>query len=119
MPDLWGQESMQMKLRCREGDVAVIVREEPGCEANIGRLVRVQGPIRVDDHQGPTWLIDTLDSSAYLCLLRGGVIAETLTSRLAIEHPDAWLQPIQAPPDRADDVEATAPVLKATCELDH
>src|SRR4051794_29179822 len=119
MPDLWGQGSMQMKLRCREGDVAVIVREEPGCEANIGRLVRVRGPIRLDAHQGPTWLIDTLDSSTYLCVRRGGVIAETLTSHLAIEHPDAWLQPIQAPRDRDDDVEATAPALEATCELGH
>jgi len=30
-----------MKTRCKPGDLAVIVREEPGCEKNIGKIVEV------------------------------------------------------------------------------
>jgi hypothetical protein len=35
-----------MKLRCKHGDLAVIVGEYPGCEANIGRIVQVRGCYR-------------------------------------------------------------------------
>ena len=36
-------------LRCTEGGLAVVIREEPGCEINVGRAVVVSGPIRVHD----------------------------------------------------------------------
>jgi hypothetical protein len=32
-----------MRTRCRNGDIAIIVRELPGLEANVGRLVWVYG----------------------------------------------------------------------------
>jgi hypothetical protein len=44
-----------MRTRCRNGDIAIIVRELPGLEANVGRLVWVYGPPRHDRVFGFEW----------------------------------------------------------------
>jgi hypothetical protein len=36
-----------MKTRCKPGDLADFVRDEPGCEKNIDKIVEVRGPIRI------------------------------------------------------------------------
>ena len=36
-----------MNLRCKDGDLAVVVGDFPGCEGNIGRIVQVKGPVRI------------------------------------------------------------------------
>jgi hypothetical protein len=41
-----------MTLRCKDGDLAVIVGELPGCEANIGRIVQVRGPAQWSEQCG-------------------------------------------------------------------
>ena len=46
-----------MSTRCRPGDLAIIARDDPGYEQNIGRIVEVHGPLRLDKKQGITWLI--------------------------------------------------------------
>ena len=48
-----------MTLRCKDGDLAVIVGELPGCEANIGRIVQVRGPVQWSEQCGNLlcWLI--------------------------------------------------------------
>ncbi len=38
-----------MTLRCKVGDLAVIVGELPGCEVNIGQIVQVRGSAHVSD----------------------------------------------------------------------
>ncbi len=36
--------SSGMGLKCKDGDMAVIVGDVPGCEGNVGRIVQVRGP---------------------------------------------------------------------------
>jgi hypothetical protein len=84
-------------LRCRDGDLALILREEPGCDVNIGRVVRVGGPLYVNPRRGPTWLIEpaTGDPWTYLAHTGDGVITRPITFADCIEHPDAWLFPLR------------------------
>ena len=35
---------MNKTARCRPGDLALVIGEEPGYEENLGRLVKVSGP---------------------------------------------------------------------------
>jgi len=50
---------VEMTLRCKHGDLAVIVGEYPGCEANIGRIVQVRGPAHLSEQSGELlcWVI--------------------------------------------------------------
>jgi hypothetical protein len=36
-------------LRCKEGDLAVVICDEPGCKINVGRMVTVSGPVKVHE----------------------------------------------------------------------
>jgi hypothetical protein len=38
-----------VKLRCKDGDIAVITWDLPDCLENIGRLVQVRGPLKIED----------------------------------------------------------------------
>ena len=50
-------------LRCRPGDLAVIVQDEPECQANIGQLVRVVCvSYEIPDELGFHWEIQPLSS---------------------------------------------------------
>lgn len=88
-----------MKLRCKAGDLAIVVRDEPGCEDNIGRVVQVSGPIVVRPVVGPTWLIRPIGAQrwqVYRPHLARPVETATTDDRLSdIEHPDGWLLPLQ------------------------
>jgi hypothetical protein len=90
-----------MRLRCKEGDLAIIIKEEPGCEANIGRVVRVSGPIVVREHVGATWLICPAGADDWLAILmcptRGAVVraAHGIEQLSNIEHPDRWMVPLK------------------------
>lgn len=95
-----------MKLRCREGEMALIIKEEPGCECNIGRTVTVRGPIVDRIGHGPTWLIEPVQPEPWAVREYGGqpVWIGVLTSCDLIEHPDAWLLPLRS----ADEVDCLA-----------
>ena len=90
-----------MKLRCKAGDLAIITKEELGCEANIGRVVRVSGPILVRVSVGPTWLIAPVGGPPWRVkrAARGGgvrvVVARTVAQLQGIEHPDLWMVPLR------------------------
>ena len=45
---LMGNSSALANLRCRDGDIALVVKESPICSANVGKLVRVRGPARTN-----------------------------------------------------------------------
>lgn len=84
-----------MKLRCKDGDLAVITWDHPGCRQNIGRVVQVQGPVR-DDGYGPAWRIRPITESLYVFLdLDGSIGRESVTWESRIDHPDAWMIPIR------------------------
>ena len=98
-----------MKRRCRAGDLAIIIKEEPGCEANIGRLVRVSGPILVRKSAGATWLISPVAGAPWSVIGAGQgggtvvTIARTTAQLSGIEHPDRWMVPLRDDPTKCLD----------------
>ena len=87
-----------MDLRCREGELALIIRDEPGCECNIGRTVTVAGPIFFRPGRGATWLIEPTTNEPWAVhnfmgcdIWTGHIDFDTM-----IEHPDSWLLPIRS-----------------------
>jgi hypothetical protein len=51
-------------LRCRDGDVAIIINDTAICSSNIGRVVRVRGPASILlRSQMPGWRIKPLHRS--------------------------------------------------------
>lgn len=87
-----------MKLRCKDGDVAVITWDYHDCLENLGRLVEVRGPVDLDDGQ-PKWAIRPVTPELYALRERDdSVTRESVTWMSFVHHPDAWMIPIQ--PDR-------------------
>ncbi len=90
------------KLRCREGDMALVIGEDPGYEENIGRVVTVYGPVEINPTRGPSWLIVPASPHPWSVMERGDrkcIGHITLDDR--IEHADAWLLPLR-PKDELD-----------------
>ena len=103
-----------MELRCREGELALIIKEEPGCECNIGRTVTVAGPIFFRLGRGPTWLIEPTTDEPWT--VRNFMGCDNWTGHInldtRIEHPDSWLLPIR-PENESDQLtqEVEKPLL--------
>lgn len=84
------------KLNCRPGDLAVVIQDEKGCEANIGRVVVVRGPVGRDWRGYDTWLISPHRQAGYVWIDRK-VDDQTVFAFEGeddIEHPDRWLMPL-------------------------
>jgi hypothetical protein len=93
-------EEMTMVLRCKDGDLAIIVGELPGCEANIGRIVQVRGPAEPDEQFGGlmVWVIRPISSKKMINLYTPNVlISERVTWKSNIKLADCWLIPIRPP----------------------
>ena len=92
-----------MKLRCREGEMALIIKEEPGCECNIGKAVTVHSPIRNCPDKGPVWLIQPVQPEFWAVREYRGqpVWIGVVTACDLVEHPDGWLLPLR-PADELD-----------------
>ena len=89
-----------MTDRCKIGDVAIIIRDEVGCEVNIGRFVHICGPRKVFPDRGTVWRIEPVIGTiiTYLDDATGTVISG---EAVGIEHADAWLIPVK--PEGFDD----------------
>ncbi len=83
-----------MRLRCKAGDLALIINDEIGCEANIGRVVRVMGDLDVDEFGLPEWSIKPLHDESWLVLTRRGIQLDVIPFESRIGHPDVWLMPL-------------------------
>lgn len=97
-----------MKLRCKHGDLAAIVREYPVCEANIGRLVQIRGSAVVTEQSGEllSWVIKPVSLAKMVNLqIRDILIAEHVTWKKCIRMPDCWLIPICPHQDDVDTVD--------------
>lgn len=97
-----------MTTRCKNGDIAIVLRDSPGCEGNVGRLVEVRGPTSTSCYPGMvSWLIQQIDQHGQWFIFEtdGRITRETLTWRSRVYHPDAWLLPIR--PGEADDFVST------------
>ena len=88
-----------MTDRCKLGDVAIIIRDNPGCEVNIGRAVRVHGPRQVFLRRGTVWRVTPVAGTTMTYLDYDGTVAVGLATE--IEHEDDWLMPIR--PEADDD----------------
>ena len=96
-----------MTLRCKHGDLAVIVGEYQGCEANIGRIVQVRGPAVVTEQSGGllSWIIKPVSRAKMVNLyIPDLLISEYVTWKKGIRMPDCWLIPIRPPEDDVDTV---------------
>ena len=90
----------KMTLRCKLGDLAVIVGEYPGCEDNIGRIVKVRGPAEVTEQSCGllSWVIRPISRAKMINLyIPGTLISEHVTWQKGIRMPDCWLIPIRPP----------------------
>lgn len=96
-----------MGLRCKDGDMAVIVGDVPGCEDNIGCIVQVRGPtIKLSGYI--CWRIKPLDNRKLLIREYNGVIvSEKVFWNSKIRHPDCFLLPIR-PPENEKSVETSS-----------
>ena len=97
-----------MVLRCKDGDLAIIVGELPGCEANIGRIVQVRGPAEPDEQFGGlmAWVVRPITPKKMINLYMPNVlISELVTWKSNIKLADCWLIPIRPPQDDKDTIE--------------
>jgi hypothetical protein len=85
-----------MKLKCKEGDMAVVIHDTPKCIDNIGRIVQIRGPVRMNAKlKRRCWSIRPLDSTQYAVEdHQGRLTREVVDWDSLVEHPDAWLHPI-------------------------
>ena len=85
--------------RCKQGDLAIVIREFEGCEGNLGKLVRVIGYPRRTKYWGLLWEIKPLAASGWwFCPCSDNAItgpAKYSKGRRHLEHMDDWLFPIR------------------------
>ena len=104
-----------MTLRCKDGDLAVIVGELAGCEANIGRIVQVRGPAHLSEQCGELlcWVIRPISRKKMINLYIPDIlISERVPWKSDIKLPDCWLLPIRPPEEEKDTVEIESLDLK-------
>jgi hypothetical protein len=86
-----------MTDRCKIGDVAIIISDEVGCEANVGRMMHVMGPKKASPTRGTIWVIKPVIGTTMTYIERDGSVG--FGEATDIEHRDAWLLPIRPEPD--------------------
>jgi hypothetical protein len=87
------QESI---MRCKHGDLAIIVQDFGGCERNIGVIVRVIGPaINHPETPMPCWQIKPVNRRKLWLTGCGGTKSEFVSRNNPAYHPDPWLLPIK------------------------
>ena len=84
-------------LRCRDGDLAVIINDTPECQLNIGRIVRVKGPSRkIIKSQMAGWRIKPIRRTVLSVEeFDGRLVREVVNWNSHVLHEDAWLMPIR------------------------
>jgi hypothetical protein len=84
-----------VKLRCKDGDIAVITWDHPDCLENIGRLVQVRGPLKIEDEVA-YWRIQPVTPLLYAFRELDDTLArDRVTWSSRIQHPDRWMIPIE------------------------
>ena len=87
---------MNRTTRCRPGDLALVTGEDPGYEENLGRLVKVSGPLAMNPDLVLTWLIVPVSETPYAVMgFDGRKRSYRVQLQHKIEHPDVWLLPIR------------------------
>ena len=92
----------QSALRCKDGDLALVINDTIACRQNIGRVVQVRGPVRKLKQSGMQgWLIKPIHKRVWgVTELDGRNVKELVFWSSGVFHEDAWLMPIRPePPD--------------------
>lgn len=95
---------LSMGLRCKDGDMAVIVGDVAGCEGNIGCVVEVRGP-PIELCGFICWKIKPLNNRKILVrefdglMFNGLIVEEKVFWNSKVSHPDCFLLPIRPPAD--------------------
>lgn len=82
-----------MHLRCKAGELALIIHDEECCRPNIGKLVQVAGPVGFNSRlRKDCWLIEPVKPEPWHCVNVSGVpYQRVVTFANQVEHPDDWL----------------------------
>jgi hypothetical protein len=88
------------RLKCKDGDFAMVIYDEPGSEQNIGKVVQVLGPATmVIRSQMMGWCIKPLFPVPWgVTQLDGSVGVEVVDWNSGVFHEDEWLMPIRPLP---------------------
>jgi hypothetical protein len=87
--------------RCKEGDLAFVIRDFDGCEGNLGKIVQVLGGAKKIPNLGTVWSIRPASTAIkrwwIVHRLRPGEFGKAglLPIKCGILHPDEWLLPIR------------------------
>ena len=81
-------------MKCKHGDLAIIVDDFDGCTGNIGLLVRVIGPAEVIMEMA-CWQVIPLSGQGMWLIDEGKARKSLITPRIQAIHPDKWLRPIK------------------------
>ena len=82
-------------MRCKHGDLAVIVQDFPGCDGNLGVIVEVIGPPESHpDCELLCWLIRPVKRRKLWLVSEDGPLLEFISRKNQAMHPDAWLMPV-------------------------
>ncbi len=96
-------------LCCLPGDLAVIVQDEPACQANIGQIVRVlKEYTEFPESLGCYWLVQPLSNQPSPVLVgTPGTGDDRLTHDNAPRaHYDGWLRPLLETPEPEEELRA-------------
>jgi hypothetical protein len=110
-----------MRLRCKEGDLAIITGEESGRETYICCVVKVYGPLRESTGYNALWLIEPLHHQLWKFLeVDGSALCQTTNLEDRILHPDAWMIPVSPATERLQnccdqELECVEAVLEYGC----
>lgn len=88
-------------MRCKHGDLAIIVHDFLGCEGNIGVIVQVVGP--PESHpatENICWGIKPVKRRKLWFVCERLSQQQYVSKQNKALHPDAWLLPI-----RSDDID--------------
>jgi hypothetical protein len=87
----------QSALRCKDGDLALVINDTIACRQNIGRVVQVRGPVRKLKQSGMQgWRIKPIHKRVWgVTELDGRNVKELVFWSSGVFHEDAWLMPIR------------------------
>jgi hypothetical protein len=84
-------------LRCKDGDIALVIHDSKDCEQNVGKVVFVRGPAKLISRSGMKgWRIKSLHPSLWAVEDQHfGVKLELLHWGSDVFHEDDWLLPLR------------------------
>lgn len=95
--DMSNQKIERGPLKCKDGDIALVLNDTLGCEQNIGKVVFVKGPTITIIRSGMQgWRIKPLHPALWAVEEeRRGVGLEFVEWSSKVFHEDAWLLPLR------------------------